>query len=49
LVLFRHLTEGYLGEAISLVDVKIDCGSILEDTYSWYPRLKLLYRADQNK
>lgn len=31
----RHLIEGYLGETVSLVDVRIDCGSILEDRYSW--------------
>ena len=31
----RQLHAGYLGETVSLVDVKIDCGSILEEAYSW--------------
>ena len=31
----RHLRAAYLGETVSLVDVKIDCGSILEEAYSW--------------
>lgn len=31
----RHLESGYLGESVSLVDVRIDCGSILEEKYSW--------------
>jgi len=31
----KHLTEGFLGENIHLVDARIECGSILEETYSW--------------
>jgi len=31
----RQLREGFLGETIHLVDARIECGSILEETYSW--------------
>ena len=31
----RQLAEGYLGESVHLVDARIECGSILEETYSW--------------
>ena len=33
----RQLREGFLGETIHLVDARIECGSILEETYSWCP------------
>jgi len=31
----RQLAEGYLGESVHLVDARIECSSILEETYSW--------------
>lgn len=29
------LSEGYVGENINLVDIKIACGSLLDTEYSW--------------
>jgi len=35
MTLKRLLVSGYLGETVSLLDVRIECGSILEERYSW--------------
>merc|ERR1719357_377827 len=35
MTLRRQILDGFLGENIHLVDARIECGSILEETYSW--------------
>jgi len=35
MTLRSQILDGFLGENIHLVDARIECGSILEETYSW--------------